>query len=94
LGAIPEVPGRLLISRVQSVDQRMRLGMGQCGISQKDGCACAFMDGPSVGMKQARGRTTLDTFRRKIDVSGSTVNGLGQAKTAGPAAVIFEGYWL
>ena len=31
------------------------------------------------------------TFRRKIDVFGSTVNGFGRAKTAGLPAVIFEG---
>jgi hypothetical protein len=33
------------------------------------------------------------TFRRKIDVFGSTVNGFGRAKTAGPPAVNFEGLW-
>jgi hypothetical protein len=36
---------------------------------------------------------TLATFRRKIDVFGSTVNGFGRAKTAGLPAVIFEGLW-
>jgi hypothetical protein len=35
----------------------------------------------------------LATFRRKIDVSGSTVNGFGRAKTAGLPAVFFEGLW-
>jgi hypothetical protein len=35
----------------------------------------------------------LATFRRKIDVFGSTVNGFGRAKTAGLPAVIFEGLW-
>jgi hypothetical protein len=35
----------------------------------------------------------LTTFRRKIDVFGSTVNGFGRAKTAGLPAVIFEGLW-
>jgi hypothetical protein len=39
-------------------------------------------------------RQKLATFRRKIDVFGSTVNGFGRAKTAGPPAVIFEGLWL
>jgi hypothetical protein len=37
--------------------------------------------------------TALATFRRKIDVFGSAVNGFGRAKTAGPPAVIFEGLW-
>ena len=35
----------------------------------------------------------LATFRRKIDVFGSTVNGFGRAKTAGLPAVFFEGLW-
>src|SRR5262245_43160027 len=39
----------------------------KCGISQKGGFACAFMDGPSVGMKQARGRTTVDRRRKMTD---------------------------
>jgi hypothetical protein len=34
----------------------------------------------------------LATFRRKIDVFGSTVNGFGRAKTAGLPAVFFEGF--
>jgi hypothetical protein len=37
--------------------------------------------------------TLLATFRRKIGVFGSTVNGFGRAKTAGLPAVIFEGLW-
>jgi len=36
----------------------------------------------------------LATFRRKIDVFGSTVNGFGRAKTAGRLpAVFFKGLW-
>jgi hypothetical protein len=35
----------------------------------------------------------LATFRRKIDVFGSTVNGFGRTKTAGLPAVFFEGLW-
>jgi len=35
----------------------------------------------------------LVTFRRKIDVFGSTVNGFGRAKTAGLPAVFFEELW-
>jgi hypothetical protein len=35
----------------------------------------------------------LATFRRKIDVFGSTINGFGRAKTAGLPAVFFEGLW-
>jgi hypothetical protein len=35
----------------------------------------------------------LATFRRKIDVFGSTVKGFGRAKTAGLPAVFFEGLW-
>jgi len=35
----------------------------------------------------------LATFRRKIDVFGSTVNGFGRAKTAGLPAVFFEELW-
>ena len=35
----------------------------------------------------------LATFRRKIDVFGSTVNGFGRAKTAGLPAAFFEGLW-
>ena len=38
-------------------------------------------------------RSELATFRRKIDVFGSTVNGFGRAKTAGLPAVFFEGLW-
>jgi hypothetical protein len=38
-------------------------------------------------------RRKVATFRRKIDVSGSTVNGFGRAKTAGLPAVFFEGLW-
>jgi hypothetical protein len=35
----------------------------------------------------------LATFRRKIDVFGSTVNRFGRAKTAGLPAVFLEGLW-
>jgi hypothetical protein len=35
----------------------------------------------------------LATFRRKIDVFGSTSMGFGRANTAGLPAVIFEGLW-
>jgi len=41
-----------------------------------------------------RAETPLATFRRKIDVFGSTSMGFGRAKTAGPPAVIFEGLWM
>jgi hypothetical protein len=41
----------------------------------------------------AKGKHGLATFRRKIDVFGSTVNGFGRAKTAGLPAVFFEGLW-
>jgi len=41
----------------------------------------------------ATGRRLI-TFRRKIDVFGSTSMGFGRAKTAGPPAVIFEGLWM
>jgi hypothetical protein len=40
-----------------------------------------------------QGIDELVTFRRKIDVFGSTVNGFGRAKTAGLPAVFFEGLW-
>jgi hypothetical protein len=43
-----------------------------------------------VSGREIRG---LTTFRRKIDVFGSTVNGFGQAKTAWLPAVFFEGLW-
>jgi hypothetical protein len=38
-------------------------------------------------------KVRLATFRRKIDVFGSTLNGFGRAKTAGLPAVFFEGLW-
>jgi len=46
-----------------------------------------------VGSRWPKG-LTLATFRRKIDVFGSTSMGFGRAKTAGPPAVIFEGLWM
>jgi len=43
----------------------------QCGISQKDGFACAFMDGrhrhPSVGMKQARAIRPTHNARKEVE---------------------------
>jgi hypothetical protein len=62
------------------------------------------MDKPSHDELRAKARDTLKklsglfedeelaTFRRKIDVFGSTVNGFGRAKTAGLPAVFFEGF--
>ena len=51
-----------------------------------NGCTEAAMKANGFGIG-------LATFRRKIDVFGSTVNGFGRAKTAGLPAVIFEGLW-
>jgi hypothetical protein len=39
-----------------------------------------------------RAERALATFRRKIDVFGSTVNGFGRAKTAGLPAVFLKGF--
>jgi hypothetical protein len=36
----------------------------------------------------------LTTFRRKIDVFGSTVNGLRPSKDRGAAGGVFAGLWL
>jgi hypothetical protein len=62
-----------------------------------------FVDGFLEWMGSREGRQCIEvrdvlwdllaTFRRKIDVFGSTVNGFSRAKTAGLPAVIFEGLW-
>jgi hypothetical protein len=72
------------------------------GPSPHDGRGVAIFTQPSdrdFHSRPARQRSwsfmspRLATFRRKIDVFGSTVNGFGRAKTAGLPAVIFEGLW-
>jgi hypothetical protein len=49
-------------------------------------------DGTELAGKAVDHGIALATFRRKIDVFGSTVNGFGRAKTAGLPAV-FYGLW-